>query len=40
MLTVACTHDDCRSMGLEYSVPDDGFPVTCGGCGNEIGATP
>lgn len=34
--TVACGHPGCVLRTVEYTVPDDGFPVTCGGCGYEI----
>lgn len=31
-ITVACTTTGCASEGVVYTVPADGFPVTCGGC--------
>lgn len=31
-ITVTCTSDGCACQGVAYTVPADGFPVTCGGC--------
>jgi hypothetical protein len=31
-ITVTCTATGCSANGVAYTVPADGFPVTCGGC--------
>lgn len=33
---VSCANPNCREERIEYTVPADSYPVTCGACGQEI----
>lgn len=37
-MTVTCASGGCPNNGIAYTVPDDGFPVTCGGCNSILAA--
>jgi hypothetical protein len=32
----ACANPDCKDERKAYTVPDDGFPITCGACGTIV----
>lgn len=37
-MTVTCAAPGCPLAGHTFEVPDDGFPVTCGGCNAIVAA--
>lgn len=37
-ITVTCASAGCPNQGIPYVVPEDGFPVTCGGCDTILAA--